>query len=548
MSMMRLGRHHVAMTVYLGLTLVLARAISSAQEPASPAEALPEPTPVSSALPIKTCPGPSALNPTVSQISAGISVPAAQPRVCDRPLPINLPTALRLSGGRPIVIAAATANLQAAAAELERAHVAWLPSLHAGAGYYRHDGAVQGASGTLYDNRKDQFLAGGGVTMDIAATDAIFAPLAARQIVRAREIDIQAARNDALLSTAEAYFNVQRARGAMAGAEDIVAKAHELAGKVQGLGLEAAVPTDVNRTRALLAQFDQAVESAQEEWRTASADLTMTLRLDPSAIVVPLEPPEIKVTLISAAEAVDTLIPIGLTNRPELASQQSLVQAALTRIRQERMRPLIPSLVLQGGPGSVAPGNDLMGGIFASTINGSTNPTLPRNDVSLGLYWNLENLGFGNRALVHARRAEQQQMLVQLFRIQDQVAAEIVRAHAQLQSADARVGLAVTGLREAQTAYAGSMEGLGKVVKLGDTKVVVQHALDTITSLQSLARAYVDYFASIGDYNTAQFRLYRALGYPAEMVACGGMPGALVPVDTSRPVPMAPVCAPDGCR
>ena len=49
-----------------------------------------------------------------------------------------------------------------------------------------------------------------------------------------------------------------------------------------------------------------------------------------------MEPPDLRVTLISPRESVDDLIFIGLTNRAELASQQALVQAALARIEQER--------------------------------------------------------------------------------------------------------------------------------------------------------------------------------------------------------------------
>ena len=39
-----------------------------------------------------------------------------------------------------------------------------------------------------------------------------------------------------------------------------------------------------------------------------------------------------------------------------------------------------------------------MGGVFGSTINGAENPTLARDDVSVGLVWELQNLGLGNRA------------------------------------------------------------------------------------------------------------------------------------------------------
>ena len=53
---------------------------------------------------------------------------------------------------------------------------------------------------------------------NVAATDAIFEPLAARRVLNSRKWDIQAAKNDALLQTAEAYFSVHQARGTYAGA------------------------------------------------------------------------------------------------------------------------------------------------------------------------------------------------------------------------------------------------------------------------------------------------------------------------------------------
>src|SRR5262249_41064510 len=150
--------------------------------------------------------------------------------------------------------------------------------------------------------------------------------------------------------------------------------------KVRGLGLGLVAPSDVNRSLALLADFEQTVAADRETWRIASADLTQVLRMDPAAMVVPLEPPHVQVTIIPPQVPVDALIPIGLTNRPELASQQALVQAALTRIRQERIRPLVPSLVLEGTPGSSGPGGYFMGGIFTSDLNGQDNPTRGRDD------------------------------------------------------------------------------------------------------------------------------------------------------------------------
>src|SRR5262249_11555208 len=160
--------------------------------------------------------------------------------------------------------------------------------------------ATQGQSGTFYINSKDQFEAGGGLFARFAAADALFAPLVARQVLRSREIDAQAARNDALLAVAEAYFSVQAARGRVAGTQDVLDKAGDLRDKVRALAKDQLDPTDVHRARAQLAEVQAALAAAQEQWRLASADLTQVLRLDPAAVVVPLEPPHLQVTLITA--------------------------------------------------------------------------------------------------------------------------------------------------------------------------------------------------------------------------------------------------------
>ena len=74
----------------------------------------------------------------------------------------------------------------------------------------------------------------------------------------------------------------------------------------------------------MLADLEQQAVSAREEWRVQSAELTQVLRLDPRAVVEPLEHDHLQITLIDPRAACD-LMPIALTNRPELASRRALV-------------------------------------------------------------------------------------------------------------------------------------------------------------------------------------------------------------------------------
>ena len=474
------------------------------------------------------------------------NLPAARLEEADRALPINLATALRLADARPLMIAAAQASLRTALAQYDEAKVMWLPTVYLGASYYLHEGGAQRTNGLEVSNGREQFLGGGGVTAVVSTADALFAPLALRQVVRSRTIDVQTARNDALEGVAEAYYNVQQARGQLAGAQDAAEKARQLVRTVAALGKGLVPPIEVDRARAELAEAEQSEALAREQWRLASADLTRALRLDPAAVVAPLEPPYLQVTLIAPHESVDKLIPIGLMNRPELASQQALVQATLARLRQERLRPLMPSIVLGGDASPAAPGGYLMGGVFGSDVNGSGNPWTGRADVSVQVLWEVRNLGFGNRALVRERRAEQDQAAIELYRLQDRVAAEVAQAAAQIESATIRVAKAEIGLKEAQATFAGNLKGMSETTRFGDVLVLVNRPQEVVAALRQLSRAYDNYFVSVNDYNRAQFRLFRALGYPAEVLACERSPGEIVPVDTSRPQ-MAPVCAPPAC-
>ena len=46
--------------------------------------------------------------------------------------------------------------------------------------------------------------------------------------------------------------------------------------------------------------------------------------------------------------------------------------------------------------------------------------------------------------------------------------------------------------------------------------ILVVRPSEAMLALQGLAQANADYYAALADYNRAQFRLYRALGQPAQ--------------------------------
>jgi outer membrane protein TolC len=517
----------------------------------SPAPLTPAPASAADLPPApRGCPTPGQVlqGPIVSEGQKPPNIPTGQVDQGDRPLSINLPTALRLADARPLLIAAAQASLQLAVAEWQRARVLWLPNLNLGGSYLGHAGGSAGNRGPEFIVDRNQLMLGGGVTALFALTDAVFTPLAMRQTVRAHEAEVQASRNDALLNVAKAYFNVQQSRGQMSGMQDTLERATKLVSEIRALSKDLVAPIEIDRALTEKANLEREVSTRYQDWRIASADLTRELRLNPLTVVAPLEPPEMQVTLISPQETVDGLVPIGLTNRPELAQHQALVQATLVRIRQERLRPLLPSIILEGNPVPVAPNGDLMFGAFASNYGNHTNAWSGRFDPNVQAIWQLENFGFGNRALVRERQADRQRALVELFRIQDRVAAEVVQAHARVQASIVNIGRSEIEVKEAQVSFEGNLKGIRETYRFGDRLIMVNRPNEAVDALRQLERAYDRYFLSVADYNRAQFELYRALGYPAGVLACERNNGDIRPVDTNRPAQMAPVNAPEPCK
>jgi outer membrane protein TolC len=497
------------------------------------------------------CPAPGRFlqGPVVSEGQAPPQLKPAQVQAGDPVMPMNLPTALQLGDARPIIIAAAQASLQVAVAELKRAQVLWLPNLMMGGTWYRHDGGGTGNSGIEYIVGRDQYMLGLGPYLTWPFVDLLFLPREAKEQIAARRFDVQTAKNEALWKIAEAYFNVQQARGRMAGAQDSVEKANALAEKIRALARDLTSPIEIDRALTTLADIEREMLLRYQEWREASADLTRELRLNPITVVAPLEPPHLQVTLISPNEVVDELVTIGLLNRPELASQQALVRWALLRIRQEKLRPLMPSLVIAPNAVPASPFSTLMTGVFGSDRNGRPEPWVGRFDALTMGTWQLDNLGFGNLATVQERQAERQRELVELFRIQDHVAAEVVQAYARLQSSVLRIAKTETEVKEARLTFEGNLKAISETTRFGDRLVLVNRPLEVVVALQQLIRAYNNYYVSVADYNKAQFRLFWALGYPAKVLACERINKDEVrPVDTSRPPQMAPVHAPPPCQ
>jgi outer membrane protein TolC len=486
-----------------------------------------------------TAPGGRASSSGPSPLATDLTLKPAPLEPTDVRFPINLATALRLADARPLIVAAAQASVWVAEAQLTRAKVLWIPSVMLGVDYIRHDGGGPDFNkGIMTAPSVNFFYAGPSLYQYVNLTDAIFQPLAARQVLNARHLDVQSAKNDALLQTADAYFRVHQYRGMYAGALYTVEGGRDLVNRVEHLSKEFVPTVEVDRARNMLADLEQRAVSARQQWRVQSANLTQVLRLDPRAVVELLEHDHTQITLIDPARSLDELMSIALANRPEVASRRALVQAAEFGVRQEKARPLLPVVMLNGFQSA---GMLVQGGIFALGPNSSLNQWKGRDDVSVQLMWQLEGFGLGNLARIKAQRGRESRAIIDLRNTQDMVAAEVNRAYARVQSAAARVHQADRALRTGIITFNGHLEGMGQTKRLENVLVLAFRPQEAVYSLELLNVAFDEYFTTVADYNRAQFELFHALGYPAQEVTSVQTPGEVLPVETARPPYLPPV-------
>lgn len=452
--------------------------------------------------------------------------------------PIDLPATLRLAGARDLDIAIAKQRVREGAADLSQARALWLPSLFVGPTWTRLDGQVQTIQGPVITTSRSALFLGGtaaggtaipaappgsgyppvnGLTSILRFSDAIFEPLAARRILDARFAGVVAASNDALLNAAEAFFDLQLAAGRLAIAREAETYAARLS-RITDVYARARAGLEADYERARTEQIHQrkTIETRIGEIRKASASLVQILYLDPRMVVAPIEPAELRVRLVPENAALDDLILSALRDRPELAEAQALVQATIARLKQANLRPLVPSLAFSYAGGGFGGGSNAFFGNFSS-----------RGDAAVSLFWQLQNLGFTDRALARKAQAQKNAALLEQIKTQNIVAAEVVSGFELSKAAERQVDQASRALPVALASIRLNFANIEKGAGLPGAP----RPIEVLQPIQALVQARLDYLDAVIGFNRAQFQLHRALGKPAPG---GSVEPAIVPPPPPR--------------
>ena len=203
------------------------------------------------------------------------------------------------------------------------------------------------------------------------------------------------------------------------------------------------------------------------------------------------------------------LLAVAMVQRPELGAQQAAIRQSLLALRAAKVLPFSPNVLFGYSAGTFG------GGSNTASLPPLNQPRFgnfgSRDDLDVVLYWSIQNLGVGNRALI--RGANSRLSIAELERVavlndvREQVASAYVRIGArfdQIAANEQALGSGAAAFAEDMARVRGR-QGL---------------PLELLESLRLLAEARTNYIDAIVGYNRAQLELYVALGQPpADMPA-----------------------------
>jgi outer membrane protein TolC len=443
--------------------------------------------------------------------------------------PMSLPVAMRLAELNNLDIALARAALLQARAAQQRVEVAWLPTFNLGSTWSHHEGQIQKTEGLIERLNKNALFVGGGPSIIYPLADVLFAPAVSRALTAASGAAAQRVNNDTLLVVADAYFNLVLARRRLARIEEtleILTSEQKSPLRDNGPGLLplvksvvaagglAARPAELERVRVEVLRRQEEKSLIVEEFLLAAAELARLLRLDPQVPLWPLEDFRKPIPVPGdnwVSVPLEELVRTALNNRPELAENQALVQAAVDRVRNARWRPLLPNALLTYNFGEFGGGPD-----STSELSGDFRHFNTRTDLDVSLIWRFQNLGFGNITEVRELKSVTLQASLRLAQAQDRVVAQVVRARELVDGGRERLDITRSSLFDNQGAPKGPVfRSLLLNFRLIRNEPTAR-TLEVLDSIRSLSDALESYGQALTSYERARFRLLVALGFPPE--------------------------------
>ncbi len=411
---------------------------------------------------------------------------------------VDLPTVLRLAGAQNLDIQIAQERRKEALANQTSAVEGFFPWLSPGIAYHRRDGMTQAVpAGTVSESDFQSYAPGAAVAGQVDFGSALYKSLEAKQLVKASDHAFETQRQDSILSAAQGYFDLTRAKALVGVAreslkysQDYQQELHEaVASGIAFKGDEIRIQTESER-------YQIALRQALEHQRIAAANLADILHLDPTVELVPQDDGLTPITLFASDVPISDLVQHALINRPEIKQSGDIIAASRAAKDGAVYGPLIPTLGTQVFAGGYGGGHTAQPSNFGGA-----------EDSLVSLSWRIGPGGLFDSGRINASKAQLAATSLGDAKLKDAIATEVVVSDAHMQSVSDQIALAKLTLASASE----TLRLTGERRQFG-----VGIVLEYIQAEQALDQARSDYFTVIAEYNKAQYGLNKAVGGPPE--------------------------------
>jgi outer membrane protein TolC len=411
-------------------------------------------------------------------------------------VPIALDTVLRLAEEQNHQVALAREKLAASETEKHLADLSWLPDIHAGVAYYRHEGGIQNEDGTLTHSSFGSLFPGADLTARLDVRDTMYKRISAERQVWQQEHELARITSETLLEAAETYVDLLTARTTEAVLKGIETKENDALKWVEGLfnkGMEKSVEPALEAARAQVTGRKLAISQAHAQGDAAAAKLAYLLGLGPDVELVPVETALKPITLVDDKQPTEALVSQALQAGPgirELEQMVAVIQDGIDRASGPgRFLPVFEVRALEGAF-AAGPGDSL------SWSN--------RFDMGVQMRWNLTELftAHDRTQLAHSRL---QQAELGVEDLRGRLTMGVQEAQQTIQAGRDQIALGNTQVQHANNSYTLSDKRLKQRVEGSSTTEV-------LAALRGVEMAHLSSLGAIRAHNKAQVRLMVLIG------------------------------------
>lgn len=453
-------------------------------------------------------------------------------------LAIDLPSVVRVATAQNFDILQARQAVVVSRGQLESTVGAAFPALVPTALFEHVEGTVRATEGNLVGVGFNTFQPSIAVQWVINPGRVIYDIIAAKKRLLATEHQERAVILETLRRSVVQYYGLILGQARVSAARQGVTEAEELL-RINRLRTRTGtgVPADELRAEARLAQRRQDLISAMMEFYNASVALALTLHVDSSVTLVPKIDELPPMHLVREDFAIEELLAIAVTFRPDLEQIRTLIEAVAADKGSTWWGAFGPQFQLgyqYGGitghannivPAEGIPGNLIVNpasttGSFSSipVVNGLIREGIlrgsrrfdSRGDESFGFSdqqrfnagvgWRLSVSAFGD---LKAAGAVLQQARIEADRRLDRVRAEVVTTSQASKANKDLIGLA----RQQVIAAAEALRLTEANLKAG-----TMTTLDVLQAQDAATQARLRYAEAVVRYNQSQVNLLASLG------------------------------------